>query len=374
MAKLKGMAKVDRKTKDLIARLKPGDIAIIDHQNLDEVAARSLIERRVAAVINASKSIIGQYPNKGPLMLLEANIPLIDNCGSVVIDNVIDGDEVSVFNQLIYLNHKLIGVGELLIKDEVLNKMEESHQRLNVELQKFITNTLDYAQKEKDIIFDQLPISNIKPNIKGRQVLIVVRGKNYREDLKTIQPYLNENQPVIIAVDGGADALLLTGYKPDIILGDMDSVSDKALTSGAQLIVHAYPNGKAPGLERIEKLGLEAEVLPAPGTSEDVAMLLAYQFEAELIVALGTHSNMIDFLEKGRKGMASTLLVRMKVGPILVDAKGVSKLYKNRVKFKYVAEIVAAALIPFTIVSVASPYTYQFFRLLYMNLQVLFNY
>jgi uncharacterized membrane-anchored protein len=251
-------------------------------------------------------------------------------------------------------------------------KINMSKENIQIQLSEFVQNTLTYAWKEQNIIISNLSFPDTVP-IKNKHVLIVVRGKDYEDDLMTLRSYINEVNPVMIAVDGGADALLKYGYKPHIIIGDMDSVSDGALKCGSHLIVHAYENGKAPGLERIQKLGLKAKVLPAPGTSEDVAMLLAYDKGAELIVALGTHSNMIDFLEKGRKGMASTFLVRLKVGSVLVDAKGVSKLYRQRVKARYVAEIVAAALIPFTLISVISPYTYQLFRLMSLKLQLLIN-
>ncbi|NLG84930.1 MAG: hypothetical protein GX493_10075, partial [Firmicutes bacterium] len=217
---------------------------------------------------------------------------------------------------------------------------------LGVELEKFVQNTREYALKEKDLILGGVPPPEIKTKIKGRQVLVVVRGSNYREDLAALRSYIREMRPVLIGVDGGADALLEAGYRPDLLIGDMDSVSDEALRSGAEIVVHAYPDGRAPGLSRVKALGLPCHLFPAPGTSEDIAMLLAYERGADLIVAVGTHSNMIDFLEKGRPGMASTFLVRLKVGAILVDARGVSRLYHSRMKTGYLVGMFMAALLP----------------------------
>jgi uncharacterized membrane-anchored protein len=162
-------------------------------------------------------------------------------------------------------------------------------------------------------------------------VLIVVRGYHYKEDLVALRPYIREYRPILVGVDGGADALLEMRLKPDMIVGDMDSVSDAALQSGAELVVHAYRDGRAPGLERLERMGLHAIAFPATGTSEDVAMLLADDKGAELIVAVGTHATLVEFLDKGRAGMASTFLTRLRVGGKLIDAKGVSRLYRSRI-------------------------------------------
>jgi uncharacterized membrane-anchored protein len=369
---IRGVARKDKKTKNLIKRLQPGEIAVIDHENIDEIAAQALIAKKIKAVINANLSIGGKYPNKGPLLLAEAGIELIDHCGKEVFQQIQEGDRISILGNIIYANHQLLTVGERLTKEKIIAKLNLTKDHFHNQLSEFVQNTLTYAWKEQNIIISKVSFPDTVP-IKNKHALIVVRGKDYQEDLLTLRSYINEVKPVIIAVDGGADALLKYGYKPHIIIGDMDSVSDKALKCGSSLIVHAYENGKAPGLERIQKLKLKAQVLPAPGTSEDVAMLLAYEKGAELIVALGTHSNMIDFLEKGRKGMASTFLVRLKVGSVLVDAKGLSKLYRQKIKTRYVAEIVAAALIPFTLISVISPYTYQLFRLMSLKLQLLLN-
>ncbi|GAW91670.1 putative cytokinetic ring protein SteA [Calderihabitans maritimus] len=369
---LKGRARVDRKTKNLIKRLQPGDIAIIDHEDLDELAAESLIAARVRAVINASPSISGKYPNLGPLNLVQAGIPLLDQVGSQVLEKLQEGDEVEIRGNCLYGPNGFLAEGIWLDEQKIRDRLEDTKENFQREIEQFVQNTLEYAWKELDIITGRLPVPPLKVSFARRHSLIVVRGQNYREDLQAIKIYIEEMRPVLIGVDGGADALLEFGYRPDIIIGDMDSVSDRALKCGAELVVHAYPDGRAPGRKRLEQLGLPFVLLPFPGTSEDVAMLLAYEMGTELIVAVGSHSNIIDFLEKGRKGMASTFLARLKVGSILVDAKGVSKLYRQTLKFRYVIEIVIAALIPFTVVLMVSPATYQLLRLLLLKLRFLF--
>jgi len=366
---LTGRVRLGTKTKDLVKRLLEGEIAIIDHKDIDQLAAESLIERKVKAVINASPSISGKYPNLGPRRLLSAGIVIIDNVEKDIFDSLAEGDLITIKDGQILKDEELLFQGEVLNTKKVEQRLEQTKENIGVELNKFVDNTLDYAKKEKHLILG-IDIPKVDIKLKDKDVLIVVRGKDYREDLEAVSSYIREVRPVLIGVDGGADALVEYGFEPDIIIGDMDSISDETLASGAELVVHAYPNGHAPGMERIKALGLAAKTFPAPGTSEDIAMLLAYEKGAELIVAVGTHTTMIDFLEKGRPGMASTFLVRLKVGSKLVDAKGVNKLYKSRIKPKYVAEVLVASLIPIiAIMSVSTPF-HQLLKLLLIRLRM----
>jgi len=367
---IKGIARQGTRTKELVKKLQPNEIAVISHEDIDELAARALVEAKIKAVINTSASISGRYPHRGPEVFIQSGIPVLDQVGADFFDRIKNGKEIEIHGQEIFQENRIIGKGERLNKESFAQKIKEAEKNYDIQLGKFIQNTMEYAAKELDIVGKELAIPELKVDFKKRHTLIVVRGKNYKDDLSVIRSYIEEIKPVLIGVDGGADALKSFGYCPDLIIGDMDSISDETLKCGAELIVHAYPDGRAPGMERISSLGLTAAVLPAPGTSEDVAMLLAYQMGTELIVAVGTHSNVIDFLEKGRQGMASTFLVRLKVGSILVDAKGVSKLYRQKLKFRYLAELVIAALIPFVIVSLVSPNAYQFLRLIYMKLRI----
>jgi uncharacterized membrane-anchored protein len=371
---VKGKVRLDRRTKRLVGRLKSGEIAVIQHQDLDEVAAESLIEANPRAIINARQSISGRYPNPGPATVLEAGIPILDNVGDEIFLELTEGQQIEIQGSEIYSEGELVGRGTVLTHEAVVQKMADARSCLSQELDKFVQNTLEYAKKEKDLIIGGVKIPDVDTELRDRQVLVVVRGQHYREDLFAIRSYINEMQPVLVTVDGGADGLLEFGYRPDMIVGDMDSVSDKALQSGAELVVHAYPDGRAPGLARIQKLGLEAKVFAASGTSEDIAMLLAYEKGASLIVAVGTHSNMIDFLEKGRQGMGSTFLVRLKVGSILIDAKGVNRLYRGGMRAKYFFQLTAAALLPFLLVVGLSEPLKQFGRLLWMKFRIMIGF
>lgn len=371
---IKGKARLDRRTKNLVKRLRRGEIAIIDHDDIDELAAKSLIEAHPAAVVNARASITGRFPTKGVWKIVKAGIPVVDEVGDDVFQWVKEGSVVELHDGKVVMADRVIAEGRVLTLEDVREKLMEARENIKGELDAFVENTLEYARREKDmLLIDNLELPALKTSMENRHVLIVVRGKNYKEDLKAIKAYLEDEKPIMIGVDGGADALLEFGYKPHIILGDMDSVSNEALRCGAELVVHAYMNGKAPGLGRIEDMSLQAHVVAMPGTSEDVAMILAYEKGASLIVAVGTHSNIIDFLEKGRKGMASTFLTRLKVGSILVDAKGVSQLYRQSLKAKYLLQLFVASLVPIAVVLWAAPQTRSFFRLVALQLKLLFG-
>lgn len=362
--------KVDRKTKKLAKRLSTGDIAVINHTDIDEVAANSLVECKIKLVINAASSISGRYPNKGPKILIDNNILIIDNVGEEVFENLKEGQVIEVNNGQIYRDGEFIGKGEVMDKSVVEQKTKIAYENMSVELDRFIDNTIDYAKREKGFILGETEIPKMATNYKDKHVLVVVRGQDYKEDLATIKSYIEEMKPVLVGVDGGADALIECGYNPDVIVGDMDSVTDDALKKAKEIVVHAYVDGRAPGLKRVQDLGLDAVVFPAPGTSEDIAMLTAYEYGAELIVALGSHSNMIDFLEKGRKGMASTFLVRLKIGAKLIDAKGVNLLYKSKLKMKYIWALVITAIFPVLIIAYLSPTVQQLIKLLQLQMKL----
>jgi uncharacterized membrane-anchored protein len=342
-AELRGPARADTRTKSLTRRLRPGDIAIIDHLDLDRVSAEALVQCRPAAVLNAARSTSGRYPNLGPAILSEAGIPLIDDLGPGIM-SVADGRRLVVDGGAVMDGETVVAEGVRQTAETIEAATIEARSGLSDQLESFAANTMDYLRRERALLLDGVGVPDVRTPIAGRHVLIVVRGYHYKEDLRTLRPYVKEYRPVLIGVDGGADAILEAGWKPHMIVGDMDSVSDKALLCGAEVVVHAYRDGRAPGLERVERLDVPHIVFPATGTSEDVAMLLADDKDAELIVAVGTHATLIEFLDKGRSGMASTFLTRLRVGSKLVDAKGVSRLYQHRVSNLQVGALLVAGV------------------------------
>ena len=350
-----GVARIDVRTKVLVKRLDPGDIAIIDHPDLDRVSADELISSRVAAVVNAAKSITGRYPNLGPRLLLDAGIPLVDDAGREVLSRVKEGATVRLDGDVLYNGDQVIAKGVLQTEDTLGQAMDEAIAGVPSQIDAFAANTLEFLRREHDLITHGITVPDLDTNMDGRHVLVVVRGYRYREDLRALRPYIREYRPVLLAVDTGADALLSVGYRPDVIIGDMDSVSDEALGSGAELIVHAYPDGRAPGLNRVKDLGLPAVQLPAAGTSEDVALLVADACGASLIAVVGTHWTVEEFLDKGRPGMASTFLTHLRVGGKLVNARGVHQLYQSRISGWALFALVLAAAFTISIAIAYSP-------------------
>lgn len=324
-----------------------------------------LVEAGARAVINASRSCSGRYPNLGPSVLLDAGIPIVDSVGDDLFKGLREGEQIEIADGAISRDGEPLVVGELLTRDHARELLEQSKANLGAELEKFAENTLTYVTREKSILLDPTSLPDVRTAINGRHALVVVRGESYKEDLAIIRTYIRDMKPVLIGVDGGADALIEMGLRPDIIIGDMDSVSDSTLRCGAEIIVHAYTNGKAPGLPRVQELGLEPHVCAVPGTSEDLALLLAYEKGAELIVAVGTHSHLIDFLDKGRKGMSSTFLVRLKVGNRLVDAKGVSKLYHAQPSVRYIGILALSAFVVLFTVIALSPTVQDRIRIIF---------
>ena len=343
-AEIVGPLRVDPRTKSLTKRLKPGDVAVLDHLDLDRVSAEALVACQPAAVLNAARSTSGRYPNLGPEILVSAGVPLVDDLGPDVMA-LTEGRVLRIVEGAVYDGDTLVAEGVAQTPASVAATMEEARAGLSVQLESFAANTMDYLRRERDLLLDGVGVPDIDTRIEGRQVLIVVRGYHYKEDLVTLRPYIREYRPVLIGVDGGADAILEAGWRPDMIVGDMDSVSDRALQCGAEIVVHAYRDGRAPGIARVEQLGVPHVVFPATGTSEDVAMLLADDKGAELIVAVGTHATLVEFLDKGRAGMASTFLTRLRVGGKLVDAKGVSQLYQHRISNLQLTLLVLAGLL-----------------------------
>lgn len=326
---VRGRLRIDRRTKSLTKRLRPGEIAVINHSDIDRVSGEALVACQPIAVVNAGRSISGRYPNVGPQIIVDAGIPLLD-VDDELLDRLKDGATASVDGDTIHLARESI-TGSRWDSDQIAAAMDSARAGLGTQLEAFAANTMEYLNRERDLLFDGVGVPEIATDLRGRHALIVVRGYHYKEDLAALRHYIREYKPVLIGVDGGADALVEAGHRPDLIVGDMDSVSDTVLGCGAEVVVHAYRTGEAPGVARVEALGVTPVVFPATGTSEDIAMLLADDKGAQLIVAVGTHATLVEFLDKGRAGMSSTFLTRLRVGSKLIDAKGVSRLYRTRI-------------------------------------------
>ena len=365
-----GPARLDKRTKHLVRRLTADDVAIIDHTDLDRVSAEELVESGVRVVVNVSPSQTGRYPNPGPLLLVRGGVRLIDAPGAELFDSVSDGEVVSVRGSGIYRNGTCLASGRILDEPELESALADGRTRVTEALESFAENTMRYLREEGRLLSEGIDFPALETRFRDRHALVVARGPGYKRDLRIVRPYVRDFKPVLVAVDGGADALLEAGYKPDVIVGDMDSVSDRALRCGAEMLVHAYADGRAaPGAARLDVLGVPYHAVAFPGISEDIALLLAYEKGAELIVAVGTHLNLIEFLERNRAGMSSTFVTRLKVGEILIDAKGVSRLQSRRAGVWPLVALALAGLAAIVVAVLVSPALREVFELFWQRVR-----
>ncbi len=373
VAAIHGSARLGRRTKQLVKRLDAGDVAIIDHADLDRIAAEDLVATGVRAVVNVSPFSTGRYPNTGPLLMARAGVRLIDAPAAPLFEELQDGDPVAIVGGEVRRNGTVLAAGRVLTPAELAEQLSQHRQRIDEALAAFAENTITHLREEGELLAGRIELPRTRTSFRDRHVLIVVRGTTYRKDLRALRAYIRDVRPVLVGVDGGADAILEVGLTPDLVLGDMDSASDEALRCGAELVVHAYPDGHAPGRARLEHLGLEHRTIRAVGTSEDVAMLLASEKGAGLIVSVGAHFNLVEFLDKARGGMSSTFLTRLRVGELLVDAKGVSRLYNPGVSGREMALLLGALLVLLAIVVVMTPALSDLVDLIWLKLKIIFD-
>jgi uncharacterized membrane-anchored protein len=340
-----GPVRLDRRTDQLLPRLRPGDIAVLDQVDLDRATADALVAAQVGGVVNVSPCISGRYPNLGPEILVNAGIPVLDAVGPEVFGGLKDGTKVRLDGDTLYAGERVVAKGQPQTVESVSAQLLEAKAGLSAQLEAFAANTVEYMKRERTVLLDGVGIPELRTRLEGRQALVVVRGYDYKADLVALRHYIREVKPVLIGVDAGADALREAGYRPDLVVGDLEAVSDEVLRSGAEVVVHADPGGRAPGLERVQDLGVDAVRFPAAGTSEDVALLLADAHGAELVVVVGTSATLLEFLDRGRAGMASTFLTRLRVGGKLVDGKAVARLHRARISALGLLVLVLAALV-----------------------------
>jgi uncharacterized membrane-anchored protein len=380
---LGGPVRLGRKTKLLVRHLLAGDIAVVDHLDIDRVSAEELIAAGAVAVLNCRASTSGTYPNLGPQLLVEAGVLLVDLPDDSLFHSLSDGDAVTVRSSTSDARAEVLYKGQPLVSGGVLDlarvraETEARRREIGDALERFAHNTIEHMREERELLAGRIDLPRFRTDFRDRSALVVVRGVDHQRDLRALRPFIRDTRPVRVAVDGGADALLEAGLRPDMIVGDMDSASEAALLAGrdgkTELVVHSYPDGRAPGRGRLEELGAPFKLVPAPGTSQDVAMLIAAEKGARLIVTVGSQFNLVEFLDRNREGMSSTFLTRLRIGEILVDAKGVSRLYRPMPGLAPLVVVILAGLVALIAVVWMTPALRDVVDLLWLKLQLLFG-
>jgi uncharacterized membrane-anchored protein len=379
---ISGPVRLGRKTKLLVRHLLAGDIAVIDHLDIDRVSAEELIAAGARAVLNCRASTSGTYPNLGPQLLVEAGVLLVDLPEDSLFHSLSDGDPVTVRvtadtrGEVLYRGRQLVS-GVVLDVARVRAETEARRREIGDALERFAHNTIEHMREERELLAGRIDLPRFRTDFRDRSALVVVRGVDHQRDLRALRPFIRDTRPLLVAVDGGADALLEAGLTPHMIVGDMDSAGEPALLAArdgkTELVVHSYPDGRAPGRHRLEELGVPFKLVPAPGTSQDVAMLIAAEKGARLIVTVGSQFNLVEFLDRNREGMSSTFLTRLRIGEILVDAKGVSRLYRPMPGLAPLVVVIVAGLIALIAVVWITPALRDVADLLWLKLQLLFG-
>jgi uncharacterized membrane-anchored protein len=327
-----GVARVDRRTEDLLRRIGPGDVAVLDALDLDRRTAEALIAAEVVGVVNASPSISGRFPNLGPEALLHAGVPLIDDVGTGVLSSLKDGMKLRLHTGVVYAGDREVARGVEQTPESVADQLIEAKAGMSAQLEAFSANTIEFLRRERNLVLDGHGVPELYVPMRDRQALVLAPGYGHVDDLKRLRRYIKEYRPVLIGVDAGADTLLVAGMKPDVIVGDPDGISTEALRAATEVVLPAQSDGHAPGLDRIQDLGIGAVTFPASANPEDLALLLAEAHGASLVVTVGFQATLREFLDRGTGGsIPSTFLTRLKLGSKLVDGKAVAELHRSRV-------------------------------------------
>ncbi|MGH3969558.1 MAG: putative cytokinetic ring protein SteA, partial [Mycobacterium sp.] len=346
-----GTARVDRDIDRLLRRVCPGDIVVLDVPDLDRITADSLVDAGVTAVVNASPFVSGRYPNLGPEVLATNGVTLIDETGPEVFKKIKDGAKVRLHEGKLYSGDRRLAHGTERADQEIAELMQQAKSGLVAHLEAFAGNTIEFIRSESPLLIDGIGIPEVDVDLRRRHVVVVADEPSAADDLKSLKPFIKEYQPVLIGVGTGAEVLHKAGYRPQIIVGDPSQLSTDVLRCGAQVVLPADADGHAPGLELIQDLGVGAMTFPAAGSPIDLALLLADQHGAALLVTAGHTANIETFFDRTRQqSNPSTFLTRLRVGEKLVDAKAVATLYRNRISAGAIAFLILTMLIAVIIV------------------------
>ena len=341
-----GTARVDRDIDRLLRRVCPGDIVVLDVLDLDRITADALVDAEIAAVVNASTSVSGRYPNLGPEVLVANGVTLIDETGPEVFKKIRDGAKVRLYNGGVYSGDRRLIRGTERTDQEIADLMQEAKTGLVAHLEAFAGNAIEFIRSESPLLIDGIGIPDVDVELRRRHVVVVADEDHAADDLKRLKPFIKEYQPVLIGVGTGAEVLRKAGYRPQLIVGDPSELSTEVLKSGAQVVLPADADGHAPGLERIQDLGVGAMTFPAAGSATDLALLLADHHGAALLVTAGHSANIETFFDRARQhSNPSTFLTRLRVGEKVVDAKAVATLYHNRISGGAIALLILTMLL-----------------------------
>ncbi len=341
---MRGRVRVDARTRKLATRLEAGDIAVIDHTDLDRSTAQLLIQARPSAVLNAAPSSSGRYPNLGPRLLLEAGIPLLDDLGSDIM-TLREGAEVTVDADRVLQKGQTVATGKRATTADVEATIEKARQGLSSQVRAFTATTGEYLEREADLLLGSAGLPQLATNLEGKALLVILDDSDTKAQLRSIREWIRDTHPLVIAVEGGVLRAKEAKLSPTVIVGDMELVPEKFLRSNAELVLCQGLDGNAPGRERLNKMGVDYQVIESSGTAVDGALLLAARSEASVIVTVGDRLTLEDFFDRGRTGMSATFFTHLRAGNRLVSAQAVAAIHRPRIRRTSIFFLILAAII-----------------------------
>lgn len=374
-AGLTGTARVERRTRALLPRLRPGDVAVLDHLDMDQATAQALVDAGVCAVLNASAMISGRFPNLGPQVLTEAGILVLDHVEGAF--GIRDGAGVRIHGEVVFIDGEAVAMGREVDVHTVDREMDRARAGMGSQLESFTHNSAEFLRREEDLLLHGLGLPDPATRIAGRPVVVVVPGRGSRRRLDAIEAFVREQHPVLVGVDRGADLILDAGHRPDVVVlsntaGDADRPSAKALRAARDVVVRV-DRGSRLHSEQFERLGVRPLPLESSATTEDTALLLLASGSARLIVGVGLHASLEEVLDRQTPGLAGTYLTRLKMGHLLVDAASVHLLYSGRVRPRHVFLVLLAGLLALAAAVAVTPVGQEWLTALTDYLQGLFS-
>jgi uncharacterized membrane-anchored protein len=311
---------VGRASGPLLRRVGPGDVAVLDVVDLDAGTAEQLVRRGVVAVVNASPSTSGRYPNRGPAVLVDAGVALLDDVGSEVFRTLSDGEQVRVAGDALLVGQRVVARGCPQSAESVAASAEHARAGLAAQLTDLTANTTALLLDSREQLLEGVGIPGTRTVLRGRHVLVVTGS--YDGDLGLLKEYLRQHRPVLVGVDDGADLLLERGLRPDVVVGQPEALSDAAVRVARDVVV---PH-ESPGRSRLEAHGVQPVSFRAAAASEDMALLVVAAQEPALVVAAGLPLSVEHLLDRGREAGAAGLLTRLHVGDRLVSPVAAAEL------------------------------------------------
>ena len=341
-------ARVERRPRSLLSRVRPGDVAVVDHSDLDRATAQSLVDAGVAAVVNAAPMMSGRYPAQGPELLARHGVLLLDRVGPGAV-GVEDGSQVRLHAEVLHLSDGRDLEGRLLDVAMLAEEQEQARRGLASQLETLTHNAAELLRREEDLLLHGQGLPALGTTLEGRAAVVAVEGPDLADELALVRPYLREQHPAVVAVHAAADRLVAAGITPDVVVvdgrSDLEPPRAATLTAAGDVVVVVAPGAGHATTNAVERVGVRAVTMSTTTTAEDAALLLAHAGGATPIVGVGLHADLADFLDRDRGGLASTYLTRLALGPHLVDATAVPLLYSGRVRPRHLYIVMLAGLV-----------------------------